>query len=175
MHLTAVFDHRRDSSEPPERCRHQLTMLAHMKEFACRLAALEVSGVAPIPTPCSSILASRKSSSPALHEARTLLGAGAGFSRIRLPAKPTRAVPPDSDVLPRQPLGLDEVVAKLAAVLDKPRSSRSVEEEFGVDTPRFPTAADQEGGGLQRLAMPRCSAFYAPVTNTLELSLRSTR
>ena len=32
--------------------------------------------------------ASRKSSSPALHEARTLLGAGAGISRIRLLVKP---------------------------------------------------------------------------------------
>ena len=72
------------------RVEFQATVLAHMQEFAGRLAALEVSGVAPIPTPCSSSpamlgipAASRKSSSPALHEARTVLGAGAGISHIR--------------------------------------------------------------------------------------------
>ena len=37
--------------------------------------------------------ASRKSSDTALLEARTLLGASAGSSRIRLPGKPVRAVP----------------------------------------------------------------------------------
>ena len=36
----------------------------------------------------------RKSSSPALHEARTLLGASAGISRSRPPVTPTRAVTP---------------------------------------------------------------------------------
>ena len=53
-------------------------------EASGRLAALVVSGVAPVPTPCSSSpallgipAASRKGSSPASHEARTLLGAGA--------------------------------------------------------------------------------------------------
>ena len=75
--------------------------------------------------------ASRKSSSPALHEARTLLGAS-------VPAHPS----------------------KLATVLDRPRSSCSLEEEFGVD----PGVATTEtvysevlngggsgGRGLQRL------------------------
>ena len=54
-----------------------------------RLAALEVSGAAPAPKPCSSgpaILgkrdASGSSSGPALHEARTPMGASAGSSRI---------------------------------------------------------------------------------------------
>ena len=43
-------------------------------------------------------------------------------------------------------------------------------------TPRISTAADQEGeGSSDWAAMPRCSAFYAPVTNALELSLRRTR
>ena len=70
--------------------------------------------------------ASRKTSGPAVHEARTLLGANAGNSRTRLPVKPTRAVPPKGGVPPRQPLDLAEVLVKLAAVLDKPRSSRSL-------------------------------------------------
>ena len=77
--------------------------------------------------------ASRKTSGPALHEARTLLGAGTGASRIRIRVKPVRGVPPKGDIPHRQPLDLAEVLAKLAAVLDKPRSSHSVEEEFGVD------------------------------------------
>ena len=75
----------------------------------------------------------RKSSGPASREARILLRAGAGISRIRLLAMPSRAVLPKSDVPPRQPLDIAEVLAKLATVLDKPRSSRSLEEEFGVD------------------------------------------
>ena len=62
-----------------------------------------------------------------------LLGAGAGISRIRILVKPIRAVPAKSDAPPRQPLDLAEVLAKWAAVLDKPRSSCSLEEEFGVD------------------------------------------
>ena len=36
-------------------------------------------------------------------------------------------------MLPRTPLDLADVLAKLEAVLDKPRSSRSLEEEFQVD------------------------------------------
>ena len=82
--------------------------VAHTEEFAGWLAALEVSGVAPIPTPCSLSFAmlgipaaSRKTSSSALHEAHTLHGADAGISRIRLPVKPTRAVSPKSDAPPR--------------------------------------------------------------------------
>ena len=71
-----------------------------MEGFAGRLAALEVSGPAPIPTPYSSgptmlemHAASPKSCSPALHEARTLLRAGVGMSHIRLTVKPVCAVP----------------------------------------------------------------------------------
>ena len=44
------------AAPPPKRqcqAKLQATMLAHMEEFAGRLAALEVSGVAPTPTPCS--------------------------------------------------------------------------------------------------------------------------
>ena len=120
---------------PKRRCQaeFQATMLAHMEEFAGRLAALDVSGAAIIPTLCSSSramlgipAASRKSSSPALHEARTLLGASACISCIRLIFKPTRAVPSKSDAL-------HEVLTKLASVLDRPTSARSLEEEFGVD------------------------------------------
>ena len=160
------------AAPPPKRqCQAELqaTMLAHMEEFARRLAVHEVSGVAPIPTPCSlspAMLgipaASRKSSSPALHETRTLCGAGADISRIRLPVKPSRAVPPKSDVPHRQPLDLAEVLAKLTTVLDRPRSSPSLEEEFGVDPGVATTETEHtevlNGGGsgegvLQRLGV----------------------
>ena len=43
-------------------------------------------------------------------------------------------------------------------------------------TLRFSTAADQEEKDSSDWAvMPRCSAYYAPVTNALEVSLRRTR
>ena len=72
--------------------------------------------------------AQRKSSSSALHEAGTLVGACAGTGRTHSPATPTRAVTSKSDVPLRQPLDLARVLAKLATVLDEPRSSRSLEE-----------------------------------------------
>ena len=55
---------------------------------------------------------------------------------------------------------LAKVLAELAAGLDKVRSSRSLEEEFGVDrrTPMFSTAADQEG---QRLNAPCPGAAHS--------------
>ena len=75
-------------------------------KYLPRLAALEVSGATPTPTPRSSgpamlgmQAASGRSSGLALHEARTLLGAGAGSSRIRFLGKPIRnrcASPPTS-------------------------------------------------------------------------------
>ena len=112
-------------------CRQQCCLT--VEDFAGKLAALEVRGVAPIPTRCWEFsAASRKTSGPALPEARTLLGAGAGASRVRIPVKPVRAVPPEGDMPPRQPLDHAEVLAKLVAVLDKPRNSRSLEQEFEV-------------------------------------------
>ena len=77
----------------------------------------------------------RKSSRSALHEARTLLGAGASISRTRPPVTPTCTVTSKSDVPLRQPLDLAGVLANLATVLDEQRSACSLEEEFGV-TPR---------------------------------------
>ena len=76
----------------------------------------------------------RKSSRSALHEARTLLGACASISRTRPPVTPTCAV----DVPLRPPLNLAEVLAKLATVLDEPRSARSLEEEFGATSSWWP-------------------------------------
>ena len=111
---------------------------------------------------------------PALREARTLLGAGASVSRIRLAVKPARAVPPKGEVPPRQPLDVAEVLAKLAA-LDKPGSSRSVDEEFGVD-PGVATAETEytdvlNGGGSGGMRGPATerpcpgAALCAPITN----------
>ena len=75
----------------------------------------------------------------------------AGTSRIRLPVKPVRAVPPEGDMPPRQPLDLAGVLAKLVAVLDKSRNSRSLTEEFeagpGVASSEVEQAADQEAQG----------------------------
>ena len=76
--------------------------------------------------------ASRRSSDPALHEAHIRLGAGAGTSRIRFSGKPICAAPSKTDVPPRLPLDLAEVLATLAAVPDQSRNSRSLEEEFEV-------------------------------------------
>ena len=72
-----------------------------------------------------------------------------GFSpdgRIRFPGKPICAVPSKTDVPPRLPLDLTEVPSKLEAVLDKPRSSRSLEEEFGVDPGVGATEAEYNEG-----------------------------
>ena len=89
----------------------------------------------------------------------TLLGAGAGISRIRLLVKPTNTAPPKSDAPPHQLFDLAEVPAKPACGLDRPRSAPTLEEEFEAG----PGAASSEmectevlngsgsGGGLQRL------------------------
>ena len=103
--------------------------------------------------------ASRKSSSSALQEARTLLGARAGTSSTRPPVTPARAVTLKSDVPLRQPLDFAEVLAKLATVLGEPRSPRSLEKEFGVDMgwatteTKYTEVYDggSEGEGLRRL------------------------
>ena len=96
---------------------------------------------------CWEILLPRERQAAQRYTRLAQAGAGAGISRIRVPAKPARAVPPKCEVPPRQPLDLAEVLAKLAAVLDKPRSSRSVEREFGVD----PGVATTETEYTQRL------------------------
>ena len=68
-------------SERQGQAEFQPTVLSHVEDFAGRLAALEVSEVAPIPTPRGSDpemlgipAASRKTCGPALHEARTQIG-----------------------------------------------------------------------------------------------------
>ena len=96
-----------------------------------------------------------RQAAPASLEARTLLRAGAGTSRIRIRflVNAVRAVPPKGDMPPCQPLELAEGLAKLATVLDKPRNSRSFKEDQGSS---------------DWAVMPKCSAFYAPVTSTLE-------
>ena len=121
-------------------------------------------GAVPAPAACNSnppILemhaASRRWSAPAQHEARILLDAGAGSSRVLCPGKPTCAVPSQTDVPPRLPLHLAEVLAKLEAVLDKPRSSRSLEEEFGVN-PGVAATGIQRGSHRRRIRRRRAPA-----------------
>ena len=139
-----------------------------LEEFAGRLAALEGSGVAPFPTPCSSNpamlgipAASRMSSSPALHEARTLLEAGAGISRTRVPVKPTRGVPPRSVVPPASLSTLPKSsghAQKLALTRGRVRSGARVWQLQKRSSPKLSTAADQEEeGSSDWAAMPTCS------------------
>ena len=95
--------------------------------------------------------ASRRSSGPAPHEARTLLGVGAGSSRIRFPGKPIRAVPPKTLSPLRHLLDHVEVLTKPASVLDWLRSACSLEEKFGAESGTVSTEAefieDLIGGG----------------------------
>ena len=93
------------------RCRPQLAALES------QLGCAHFDSRGSIPAMLGIPAASRKTSGPALQEANTA-------SRIRILVKPVRAVPPEGDILPRQPLDLAEVLAKLAAVLDQPRNSR---------------------------------------------------
>ena len=99
---------------------------------------------------CEFLLPSWKTSSPALQEARTVLRAGAGVNRIRLLVKPARAVPPKGEVPPRPPLDQAKVLAKLAAVLDKPRSSRS-----GGGRIRSGSGRGNNGDGIHRCSQRR--------------------
>ena len=103
---------------------------------------------APTPKPRSSgprilkkCAASRRSSGPTLHEARTPLGAGAGSSRVCFTGEPFRALPSRTDAPPRQPLNTIEVLAELAAVLDRFRSGRPLKEKFGANPGRVSTEA----------------------------------
>ena len=85
--------------------------------------------------------------------------------------KPPRAVTPKSDLPLRQPLDLAEVLTKLATVLDKPRRSHSLKEEFGADQGQattetkyteVPNGGGSEGkGSSDWTTMPKCSAFHA--------------
>ena len=116
-------------------------LLAYVEGFACRLVPIEVRR-APTPTACGW--------NPAICS-----------SRIRFPGKPLCAVPSQTDAPPHLPLNFAELLAKLEAVLDKPRSSRSLEEEFEVDPgvaatkmeyTKAPIGGGSRGGeGLQRL------------------------
>ena len=145
---------------PPERqcqAEFQATVLSQMEDFAGRLAALEVSGVTPIPTTRGSALAmlripaaSRKTSGPTLHEAR---GGPAAF----VFRSSQFATSPETRARSRRN-------SKWVGVRRLPKWS----------TPKFSTAADQEKeGSSDRAVMHKRSAFCAPVTSTLELSLRS--
>ena len=82
----------------------------------------------------------RKSSSSAPHDATLCLEPVQ--ASISPPVTPIRTVTPKSDVPPHQPLDLAEVLAKLAAVLDEPRSLQSLEKEFEADMGRAATETE---------------------------------
>ena len=92
------------AKRPPKRqCQAEIqaTVLSHVEDFASSLAALEVSGVAPIPTRCGSCPVMLVEFPPlrarqvAQHYTRLALCLEqAQASRIRNPVKPVRAVPP---------------------------------------------------------------------------------
>ena len=88
----------------------------------------------------------------------------------------TRAVSSIGDVPAPQPLDPVGVLAKSKTVLDKLRSARSLEEEFGMDPGVATTKAEytevlnggrSEGEGLRRLG-GHAQAEFSAVTDTLE-------
>ena len=130
--------------------------------------------------------ASRKSGSPAVHEARSLLGAGACISRIRLFVKPVCVVSSKkkktmrflatSSVSPRYLQSRLQCWTDLEAHAFWRSSSEWMREwrQQKWSTPRFSMAADQVRGPQWLGGHARCSAFCAPVTSALESSLRRT-
>ena len=141
-------------------------------------SAEEVEALAMLGIPA----ALRKSSSLAPHETRTLVGAGATISRTRPPVTPTCAVtsksavpPPDLSTLPKHSQSWLKFCTNPGAHNHWRRSLEWiwVGQQRKRSTSRFSTAADQEGEGTRDWATtPRCTAFYTPVTNIPELSLR---
>ena len=111
---------------------------------------------------------SRKSSASALNEARILLGAGAGTSRIFFSGKPIRADPTKADVPLRLPLDIAEVLGELEAVRSGSRRGSNGDGIHRGSRRR----RDQEGKGSSNwTTRPPCSAFHAPAS-ALEKSLR---
>ena len=142
------------------------------QDFAGRLVALEVRGVAPIKTPGgsdSALLgipaASRKTSGPALHEARTLLGVGAEANRIRIPVSLTSKRRYASSPTSRPCRGAcgagssSGQTQKLALARGRARSGSG----YGIFRNGVHRGSQRLGGHAQ------------PVTNTLGLSSRRTR
>ena len=93
------------------------------RNFSGRLAALEISGAAPTPTSCSS--------GPA-KLGRMLLRARRAVASVSLSSQFTQSHQ-QAMRFPANPLTLPKYFAKLASVLDRPRSARSLEELFGAD------------------------------------------
>ena len=91
-----VFGAKRGCGPPPPKRQSQAdlqaTMLARMEGFAGRLAALEVSGAAPIPTPCSSGLAmlGMHAASAKVGEPSTARSSHSAWSRCRHQSHPTQ-------------------------------------------------------------------------------------
>ena len=108
----------------------------------------------------------------------TLLGAGAEASRIRTAVKPGCVVPPKGDVPPRQTSNLPKFLRNWQQFWTSPETrphSRRNSKRVRMwrlpkwSTRKFSTAANQEGEGFRDWAvLPKCSAFHAPVTSTLE-------
>ena len=166
-----------------ERHKH---LSAYVEVSAGRLAALEVSGATPTPTPCSSgpaILgmqaASRRSGGPAPHEARTLLGAGA-----------QGAVAPVS--FESQFAQSHQKPMCLPPISRPCRSTRKAGSSSGRAQKRTFTGGEVGSGSGEYIevlisggsggkgsrgwaAVPTCSTFCAPITSALELPLRRTR
>ena len=109
--------------------------------------------------------ASGKSGSPAFHEARTLLGAGACISRIRLFVKPICTAPSKSNAFqpaPRPRRGTCK--SKNGFSMDKPKSACTLESSEWMREWRQQKAmaADQEEEGSSDWAsIPKCSGFCA--------------
>ena len=114
------------------------------------------------PAMLGSPAASRRSSSFALHEHQSHPSA----------VTPTRAVTLKSDVAPRQPLDLAEVLAKL----DEPKNSQSLEKEFGGDMALHTrhggaSRSDDFSQEIRELGAPPRGVSSAPLWSSPKLAM----
>ena len=146
---------------PSDSCGKGFIKIAADLESSEVVSAIPAESIGLSPDERLPHIASLTRAARALHEARIMLGVGAGTSRVRFSGKPICAVPSKTDVRPR-----------------------SLEEEFGLDPGEAATEMEHAdaligggsgGEGLQQLGdHAKCTAFHAPVTGALELSLRRT-
>ena len=125
-------------------------MLTHMEDFAGWLAALEVSGVAPNPTLCSSSPAMLGIPAASRKQPSAARGSHSAWGRCRHQSRPS----------PCQASSRSPTKKRCAS----PPTSRSCRTTRKVGY----VSGQAQWRTLTGGRVPRCSAFYAPVTNTLE-------
>ena len=123
---------------PRRQCQAELqaTVLSHREDFAGRLAALEVSGVAPIPSrPCdagNSLPLRARQAAQRYPRLALCLEQAQGPAAFAFRSSQFARSLQKAICLLANLSTMPKYLAKLGAVLDKPRNSRSLEEEFEV-------------------------------------------